>query len=266
MVNAAVQPVLRVENLSAGWPGARGTLKNVNFEVLPGERVGVIGPNGAGKSTLFKAMVNLLPLENGRISIHNRDCRSSHAMIGYVPQYENIDWNFPVTVRDVVMMGRLRQIGWFRLPFRRDWQKIDEALNRVGMAEFGRRQIGELSGGQRRRVFIARALAQETDVLLLDEPFNGVDASAEQEISRVLDNLRADGVTTILATHDLSQATTYFDKLLLLRGGIIAYGVPQQVFTPEHLTQAYGGRLGIFHEGGETIIITDEHLHASHKE
>lgn len=252
-------PALTVENLSAGYVGNREAMAAISFDVQRGERVGVLGPNGAGKSTLFKAIVGLIPHHTGRISIHGEDCRASHNMVGYVPQHEEIDWRFPVTVRDVVMMGRLRQIGWFRWPGRHDWETVDATLERVGMLQFRDRQIGQLSGGQKRRVFIARALAQATDVLLLDEPFSGVDAAAEHEIMDLLDLLRAEQVSVILATHDMHMAGRAFDRLLLLNRSVIAYGPPDEVFTPETLGRAYGGRIGVFQTGGQTIIIADDH-------
>ncbi|NWF68585.1 MAG: metal ABC transporter ATP-binding protein [Chloroflexi bacterium] len=254
-------PAVIVQRLGAGYPSDRDAIHDINFVVHPGERVSIIGPNGAGKSTLFKAIAGLVAHHTGEISIHGYDCRSSHSMVGYVPQYEDIDWHFPVTVNDVVMMGRVRKIGMFRWPVRRDYQEVERRLEQVGMAQFRQRQIGELSGGQKRRVFIARALAQETDVLLLDEPFSGVDASAEQEILATLDVLRAAGVTVLLATHDLGMATSQFDKLMLLKRTIIAYGQPEEVFTPQNLRAAYGGRIGVFHQGDEVIILADEHGH-----
>jgi ABC-type Mn2+/Zn2+ transport system ATPase subunit len=157
------------------------------------------------------------------------------------------------------MMGRIRLLGLFAWPTPRHWRAVDAMLDRVGMADFRQRQIGQLSGGQRRRVFIARALAQETDILLLDEPFSGVDVKAEQEITMVLERLYHEGITMVIATHDLSNATTYYDKLLLLNQTVIAYGEPDVVFTPDTLATAYGGRIGIFHEGRETIVVADEH-------
>jgi manganese/iron transport system ATP-binding protein len=257
------RPALSVDNLSAGYPGEPPVIVGVTFRVIAGERVSVIGPNGAGKSTLFKAIAGLVPHDKGEVSIHGYDCRSSHSMVGYVPQYDEIDWHFPVTVSDVVMMGRTRKIGLFRHPSRRDREEVERRLEQVGMAQFRSRQIGQLSGGQKRRVFIARALAQETDVLLMDEPFSGVDAAAEQEILNTLDVLRDAGVTVLLATHDLSMATEHFDKLLLMKRHIIAYGLPRDVFKPENLREAYGGRIGIFHEGSEVIILADEHEHGA---
>ncbi len=248
-------PSLVVHQLSAGYPGARNVIENITFDVSPGERVAAIGPNGAGKSTLFKAIVGLIPHHTGYVSLNDEDCATSHTMIGYVPQQDEIDWNFPVTVRDVVMMGRIRKIGWLRLARRRDWEAVDSLLARVGMADFRHRQIGQLSGGQRRRVFIARALAQETDVLLLDEPFGGVDVAAGEEILEILDALHDDGVTVIVATHNMSLAAGRFDKLLLVNRRLIACGKPDEVFTAETLGKAYGGRIGVFRDGQQTIVV-----------
>lgn len=252
-------PALAVNDLSAGYPGDRRAIEHVNFEVAPGDRVAVIGPNGAGKSTLFKAIVGLIPFTSGSISIYGHDCRASHNLIGYVPQHHEIDWNFPATVGDVVLMGRARHIGWLRLPRRADWELTRELLDQVGMAAHIDRQIGQLSGGQKRRVFIARALAQNADVLLLDEPFTGVDAAAEDEIMQTLDMLRERGVTVLLATHDMEMAAKRFDQMLLLKGRVIAYGAPEEVFTPANLRLAYGGGIHVFEDGGQTFIVTDEH-------
>lgn len=256
-------PALRVENLSAGYPRQEPALKDVSFDVMTGQRVGILGPNGAGKSTLFKAIAGLLPHSTGQISIHGQDCRTSHQLVGYVPQHGEIDWAFPVNVRDVVMMGRTREIGWLRFPGRRDWRKVEDMLDRVGMVDLGGRQIGQLSGGQRQRVFIARALAQETSVLLLDEPFSGVDAAAEEEIGLVLERLRAEGVTILVATHDLKTAQSMFDQLLILNHTVLAYGPPADVFTPAILEQAYGRRVGIFHnitpQLDDLMIVAEAH-------
>jgi len=251
---------LIVKNLSAGYPGLRNALQNVSFTVNQGERIGILGPNGAGKSTLFKALVGLIPFRTGEISASQADCRDSHQLIGYVPQQEQIDWTFPVTVKDVVMMGRVRRIGWGRIATRPHRLIADQMLDLVGMADFRHRQIGELSGGQRRRVFIARALAQETRVLLLDEPFSGIDVSAEQDILQVLDRLAEEGVTVLLATHNLNTAPQLFDRLMMLKQTCIAYGTPEEVFTPENLQMVYGNRVGVFHTTtGDTVLVTDNH-------
>ncbi len=252
-------PALSAYNVSAGYPGERRALDSATFDVMPGESVAVIGPNGAGKSTLFKSIAGLLPFTQGEVSIHGEDCRTSHNMVGYVPQHESIDWDFPVNVFDVVLMGRTREIGWLRWPRRKDHDSVQKLLGQLSLDHLAKRQIGELSGGQKRRVFIARALAQETNVLLLDEPFTGVDAAAEGEIMETLDILHGQGITILLATHDLGKAARHFDKIMLLKREIIAFGTPNEVMRPQVLRQAYGGAIGIFEQDGQTLIIADEH-------
>ena len=259
--NGETCPALVVHELSAGYPGARSAIDNVSFTVQPGERVAVLGPNGAGKSTLFKAIVGLIPHSGGYVSMYGEACATSHQLIGYVPQQEAIDWRFPVTVGDVVMMGRARQIGWLRWPGKKDWDAVDALLDRVGMLPFKNRQIGQLSGGQRRRVFIARALAQQTNVLLLDEPLSGVDVAAGEEIMSVLDMLTGEGVTIVLATHDMGMASSRFDRLLLVNQRVVAYGPASTVFTAETLSRAYEGQVGIIKDGEKTVLIVDEHGH-----
>ncbi len=252
--------VMSVDDLSASYNGAPA-LHSVSFDVYRGERVGIVGPNGAGKSTLFKAIVGLLP-HHGSISIQGASCRQSHTMVGYVPQHEAIDWKFPATVWDVVMMGRARQIGYILPPRKRDRHAVRAALERVGLWDLRRRQIGELSGGQRRRVFVARALAQQASVLLLDEPFSGVDAQAETEIFDVLDVLREEGVAVLLATHNLAQAATHYDKLMMINGGrMLAFGPPQQVYTPANLATTFGDRIALWQDGDQYIMIADKPCH-----
>ncbi len=260
------QPVMTVRDLSAGYNGHQA-IAHITFDVFAGERIGIVGPNGAGKSTLFKALVGLLP-HQGVISIRGASCRESHGMIGYVPQYEAIDWRFPATVWDVVMMGRARQIGYILPPRRRDREAVRQALERVGMWSLRKRQIGELSGGQRRRVFVARALAQQASVLLLDEPFSGVDAAAESDIFQVLDVLREEGVAVLLATHNLVQAATHYDKLMLLSGGrMLAYGPPARVYTPDNLAATFGERIALVRDGDQYLVIPDQpcHDHDEHR-
>lgn len=258
----ATCPALVVHDLSAGYAGARSAVNQVGFTVQAGESVAVLGPNGAGKSTLFKAIVGLIPHTSGHISLHGEDCVTSHTMVGYVPQREAIDWSFPATVYDTVMMGRARHMGWMRWPRRVDRDAVIHALKRVSMVDFRERQIGQLSGGQRRRVFIARALAQETDVLLLDEPFAGVDAAAAEEIMHVLDALHADGVTIILATHDMRLAAERFDKMLLINRTVQGFGTREEVFTPEVLQGVYQGQFSIVTDGAQPVfLVDDDHLH-----
>ena len=249
-------PALLVEHLSAGYPGNRNALKNVSFAVEAGERVAIIGPNGAGKSTLFKAIVGLLPFSAGQISIYGEDCRNSHSYVGYVPQQSAIDWSFPVSVFDVVMMGRSRHVGWFRLPGRGDHAVVRDILEHLSLDELANRQISELSGGQRRRVFIARALAQDTRIMALDEPFSGIDQSAEQEVIETLDILTNHGITILLSTHHMENASLHFDKILILKGELLAFGPPGEVMKPEHLTRAFGGAIPVIAPDDDLLMFS----------
>ncbi|QPC84628.1 metal ABC transporter ATP-binding protein [Phototrophicus methaneseepsis] len=250
---------LNVHNLSAGYPGDRQAISNIQFAIKRGERVAIIGPNGAGKSTLFKAIAGLIPFTTGEISVQGEDCRSSHAYVGYVPQQQDIDWTFPVSVYDVIMMGRARHSKWFPWWQQSDHERTKQLLAQLSLTSIANRQIGELSGGQKRRVFIARALAQEASVLLMDEPFTGVDTTAEQEIMETLDVLRNQGITILLATHNLEKAASAFDKILLLKQQQLAYGPPSEIMQPDVLRLAFGGGLSVFQQGNETIFIADEH-------
>lgn len=247
-----VETALDVRGLTVRYNGDPA-IDNVTFSVNTGERVAIIGPNGAGKSTLIKTIIGLLQPQSGSVDI----CGDRLTCLGYVPQHEGVDWNFPVTVRDVVMMGRTRHIGWLRWPGKTQWQAVDAALDRVGMAHLANRQIGELSGGQRRRAFIARALAQEAHTLILDEPFSGVDASAQASLMDTLDDLNRDGMTIILCTHDLGLAFSRFDRVMALRQQIIAYGTAQEVYKPEILARLYGGQIATWQDG--KIVLVDDH-------
>ncbi|GAB5491257.1 MAG: metal ABC transporter ATP-binding protein [Phototrophicaceae bacterium] len=252
-------PALKVDNLSAGYPGDKLAIRDVNFTLEKGEKVAVIGPNGAGKSTLFKAIVGLIPFISGSISIYGEDCRASHNLVGYVPQQDDIDWTFPVTVYDVIMMGRARQIGWFRWASEKDHTIVADLLDQLSLQDLRNRQIGSLSGGQKQRVFIARALAQETRILIMDEPFTGVDTTSESDILQVLSTLQQQGITIIMSTHNMEMATNEFDKLLLIKQTALAFGLPHEVMQADKLQQAYGGAVKIFNQGQATVFITDEH-------
>ncbi len=233
-----VQPVIATTNLSLRY-GDNLALANVQFRIFRGERIAVIGPNGAGKSSLFKVLVGLASPHSGNVYVHGEGNR--HSLISYVPQHEAVDWRFPVNVWDVVMMSRARHIGYVLRPRRRDRDAVETALKKVDMWDFRRRQIGQLSGGQRRRVFIARALAQEARVLIMDEPFAGVDSMTEQELFSVLDRLRSEDVAVIIATHNLDQAATHYDRVLLLNQQQIAFGKPDEVYTLENMQRTFGG-------------------------
>ncbi|MCB9451326.1 MAG: metal ABC transporter ATP-binding protein [Anaerolineaceae bacterium] len=245
------EAVLTVNGLKVIYDG-EPAVEEINFTIYAGERVAVIGPNGAGKSTLIKAIMGLLQPQAGRIDV-------DPARLGYVPQHEGVDWDFPVTVRDVVMMGRIKQIGWLRLPGMAHWRTVEAALERVGMADLAGRQIGDLSGGQRRRAFIARALAQQADTLVLDEPFSGVDAHAQSSLMDVLESLNQEGMTIILSTHDLGLAFSRFDRVLAINTTLIADGEAKAVYTPEVLGQLYGGQLATWDNGRQVMVFVDDH-------
>ena len=256
---AATTPALALTNVSAAYGPGKLVLDAITFSVARGERAVVVGPNGAGKSTLFKVIVGLLPHLTGDVWVHGHshhagDCPS----IGYVPQREAVDWRFPVSVMDVTLMGRVKEVGWLRRPGRADRAAAEAALRQVGLADMGGRHIGDLSGGQQQRVFIARALAQGADVLLLDEPFGGVDVEAQAAVFNILDELRARRVTVLISIHDLETATTRFDRLLLLNHRLLADGPAESVLTPERLAAAYGGRLTFWQDGRPVTVTADE--------
>jgi ABC-type Mn2+/Zn2+ transport system ATPase subunit len=207
-----------------------------------------VGPNGAGKSTLFKAMVGLQAVAAGRVLVHGVPFGHNQDCVAYVPQREAVDWRFPVSVLDVVLMGRFGHMGWLRWPGRADRAAARAALARMGLADLAGRPIGDLSGGQQQRVFLARALAQEPHILLMDEPFTGVDATTQEVVLDVLDDLSARGVTVLVATHDLQLATARFDRVLLLNHRLVAYGPPDEVFTSANVAAAFG-RQALFLEG-----------------
>jgi len=224
---------LNVHNLTVRYNG-NNALEDVSFDVQAGERVAIVGPNGAGKSTLFNALLDLVHPIAGKVEANG-------AEFGYVTQRSSVDWSFPVTVHDAVMMGRITKMGWLRWQRPSDRELVRRCLEQVGMLEYATRQIGELSGGQQQRVFIARALAQEATILLMDEPFAGVDTPSQEAILAILDRLRVQGVTVLVSTHDLNLAVERFDRLALLNCQLIAYGSPREAVTPQSLSAAYGG-------------------------
>ena len=234
----------------------RLALADISFAVEIGERIAVVGPNGAGKSTLFKLVAGTLKARRGVIHVYGR-VPDRHICIAYVPQRSQIDWSFPVTVEDVVMMGRVGQIGLFRRPGRRDREIVRASLERVRGLHLARTQIGELSGGQQQRVFIARALAQQAELLLLDEPFAGLDVPTHEAIFEILDSLRADRVTVLIATHDLNLAAERFDKVMLLNKRIVAFGPPALVLRTNHLLQAYGGHVHVLTDADTHVMLAD---------
>lgn len=259
MEDVSVAYAAGLQEVSIGAAASNGrlyALQHITFSARQGERIAVVGPNGAGKSTLFKLIVGTVKPSEGQVHIfgHGPD---GHICIGYVPQRNQIDWSFPVTVEDVVMMGRVGQIGFFRWPRRTDWEIVHQSLARVEASHLAKKQIGELSGGQQQRVFIARALAQEAELLLLDEPLNGLDVPSQQAIFNILDSLRPDGVTVLVATHDLQLAADRFDKIMLLNRQVVAFAEPTAVLNSENLLQAYGGHVHHLPDAEQSILVDD---------
>lgn len=243
---------LEVLNVNIGY-GEKTVLQEVTFHVPHGARVAVVGPNGAGKSTLFKALVGLLPLQSGQIFVHGRPLRSHKDCVAYVPQREEVDWRFPVSVGDVVMMGRFDHQGWFKRASHQDKQIVEKSLAQMGIADLARNPISDLSGGQQQRVFLARALAQEPHILLMDEPFSGVDVTTQETTLKLLDDLRSMDVTTMISTHDLNLAASQCDLILLLNHRLIAFGTPAEVLVQENLVRAFGPHLLIL-PGGAALV------------
>ncbi len=248
------QPSHRLEviKINVGY-SEKVVLHDVSFQIPHGARVAVVGPNGAGKSTLFKALVGLLPLKSGRILIHGLDLGLHKDCVAYVPQREEVDWKFPVTVSDVVMMGRYGKLGWLKRPSREDKSIVRESLSQLGVIELEKKSIGELSGGQQQRVFLARAIAQEPHILLMDEPFTGVDVTTLEATLNLLDALRDREVTTIISTHDLNLAANRFDLILLLNKRIISFGPPDEVMQQENLARAFGNSLLVMENGAMLV-------------
>jgi ABC-type Mn2+/Zn2+ transport system ATPase subunit len=245
---------LEFEGVTVSYNG-HPALKEVTFHVPHGARVAVVGPNGAGKSTLFKALVGLLPLRSGHILIHGLPQGSHQDCVAYVPQREEVDWRFPVTVEDVVMMGRFGRLGWLKRPSSQDRAVVARCTAQMGIANLAKHSISDLSGGQQQRVFLARALAQEPHILLMDEPFTGVDITTQEATLTLLNQLQTQQVTVMISTHDLHLATERFDHVLLLNQRLIAYGSPANVFTAETLGEAFGGRIITLPNGG---VVTDD--------
>lgn len=249
------KPILEVDNLSVRYESGLA-LDQVGFQLHHGERVALVGPNGAGKSTLFKVIAGILEPGSGQVSIAGEG-PGGHICIAYVPQRSQVDWSFPVSVKDVVMMGRTGKLGLFHWPKRKDRELVRQALIDVGMEALAERQISELSGGQQQRMFLARALAQEAELMLMDEPLNGLDVQSQEVIFAILDELRRRNVTIMVATHDLDQAADRFDRVLLLNRRLIGFGTPQEVFTAERLLTAYGGHLKLLEGDGQLVALGD---------
>jgi ABC-type Mn2+/Zn2+ transport system ATPase subunit len=242
-----------MERVRVNYNG-QAALDDLTFQVPHGARLAVVGPNGAGKTTLFKALVGLVQPKAGHIHIHGQPLGNHQDCVAYVPQREEVDWRFPVTVYDVVMMGRIGQQGLVRRPSKTDRAVVAHSLQNLGITDLEKRPIGELSGGQQQRVFLARALAQEPHILLMDEPFTGVDFTTQEATLDLLEHLQTQKVTAMVSTHDLTLAAERFEHVLLLNKRVIAYGPPEEVFTPSNLSQAFGSQV-LFLDG---VAVVDQ--------
>jgi ABC-type Mn/Zn transport systems, ATPase component len=246
---------IEVHDLSVAYH-KRPVIWGIDFELPSGHLVAVVGPNGAGKSTLLKGILGLVPPTSGWVKIHGQPYHKQRRLVGYVPQRESVDWDFPTNALDVVMMGRYGHLGLLRRPGKKERAIAWECLERVGMADFAHRQISQLSGGQQQRVFLARALAQDAQVYLMDEPLAGVDAATEAAILQLLSDLRREGKTVVVVHHDLQTVADYFDWVLLLNMRLVAIGPTQEVFTAENLQKTYGGRLTLLADAAHALSLS----------
>lgn len=250
---------IEARGLSVTYRNGHAALRDASFTVPQGSITALVGANGAGKSTIFKAVMGLVPAQ-GTVRILGETVESalSRQWIAYVPQAEEVDWTFPILVRDVVMMGRYGRMGWLRRASDTDRAAVAQALERVGMTPYAARQIGELSGGQRKRVFLARALAQEARVILLDEPFTGVDVQTEERIIAILRDMRAEGRVMLVSTHDLGSVPEFCDRVVMVKGTVLAYGPTPEVFTPAHLRATFGAVLRHIRLAGDALHDDDD--------
>ncbi len=252
--DAGASPI-HLHNVSLRYNGI-SVLEEINADIPAGEHIAVVGPNGAGKTTLMKLIAGLIEPTHGEINIFGHG-PGGHICIAYVPQRSQVDWDFPANVAEVVMMGRIHQIGFFHWPTSADWTIVREALERVDMSAFSDHRIGELSGGQQQRVFLAQALSQEAEVVLLDEPLTGLDILSQNAILRILDDLHQAGVTVLTATHDLNLAAKHFDQVMLLNRRLISYGPAVNALSQEALIQAYGKQVHMLPGAGGALILSD---------
>ena len=256
----ATKAGLRVNDITVTYRNGQTVLRDASFNIPTGTIAALVGVNGSGKSTLFKAIMQFVPISKGSIEIFGEPASNAlkKNIVAYVPQSEDVDWNFPVLVEDVVMMGRYGHMGPLRIPRKVDREMVRTALERVGMTKLSRRQIGELSGGQKKRVFLARALAQEGQVILLDEPFTGVDVQTEQAIIELLKGLREEGRLVLVSTHDLGSVPEFCDQTVLVKGTVLKFGPTADIFTHENLELTFGGVLRHFVLAGSGLHDDDD--------
>lgn len=256
MPSTMAPPVLDVHDVTVAYH-RKPVLWDIDLTVDEPSLVGIIGPNGAGKSTLIKAMLGLVPLASGEVRVHGLTIGRQRRLIGYVPQRESVDWDFPVSVLDVVLMGTYGRLGWFRRPRAVDRRWALDCLDHVGLAELAGRQIGQLSGGQQQRTFLARALAQRAEIYFMDEPMAGVDAATERIVFSLLRELREQGKTVLVVHHDLRTVPQYFERVVMLNMRLVASGPMRDVYTKENLQKTYGGRLTLLDAAGEAVRSLD---------
>ncbi|HAH36002.1 MAG TPA: manganese ABC transporter ATP-binding protein [Algoriphagus sp.] len=244
MIQQVENPILEIHDLTVSYDQSP-VLWNVDLSLPEGKLIGILGPNGAGKSTLIKAIMGLVQASGGYVKIFNKDLEQVRNRISYVPQRESVDWNFPASVLDVVLMGTYGKLGLFKRPGKKEKELAHSCLEKVGMSAFASRQISELSGGQQQRVFIARALAQEADLYLMDEPFAGVDMATETAIFQLLQEMSKEGKTIVVVHHDIHSAMSYFEWIIMLNLHLVASGPKQEVVSEELLRKTYGGKLNL---------------------
>ena len=251
------ESILDIHDMTVAYD-RRTVLWNVDLTLQQPSLLAIVGPNGAGKSTLVRAVMGLVPMVSGRVTAWNQPVVKQQRRIGYVPQRESVDWDFPINVQETVLMGTYGELGWFRRPRAAHHRRALECLERVGMQEYSRRQIGQLSGGQQQRVFLARALAQQADLYFMDEPMAGVDAATEQIIFKLLASMRDEGRTIVVVHHDLRTVAEYFDTVVLLNVRVVAHGPVETAFTAHNLQATYGGRLSILDTMAEAVRMQKE--------
>ncbi|MBP1154345.1 MULTISPECIES: metal ABC transporter ATP-binding protein [unclassified Paenibacillus] len=249
------QRPLSIEGMTVAYQ-KKPVLQDITFNIPEGKLIGIVGPNGAGKSTLIKAALGLIPRVTGDVSIYGKPYKEQRKLVGYVPQRESVDWDFPTNALDVVMMGRYGHLGWFKKPGTKERQIAMDCLEKVGMVDFAGRQISQLSGGQQQRIFLARALAQDARLYFMDEPFVGVDAATEKAIITLLNELKKQGKTVLVVHHDLSTVKEYFDWVMLLNVKLMGIGPTDELFTKENLQRTYGGRLTLLNRNDDAIIVS----------
>jgi manganese/iron transport system ATP-binding protein len=257
-------PLLAMRDISVHYQTGL-VLDRISFDLTPGAAVAVVGPNGAGKTTLFKVIAGIMDPVEGIVQVSGHE-PGGHTCIAYVPQRSTVDWSFPATVADVVMMGRINKMGPFLWPQKEDWEVVRRSLEFVNLAAFAKRQISELSGGQQQLMFMARALAQEAELMLLDEPFNGLDVPAQKKILEILATLKEKNVTVMISMHDLRLAAEQFDRVMLLNKELLGFGVPEEVFTRELLLKAYQGHLHFVEGEFDTLAVADDCCEGEHHE